>query len=464
MSRSFEIELGEPVFCTELNTGDGHSGNFLYSEEGIVTTLTSFNGFFYVKADLPVYLLTEKLQTVSLHDNLSGPPGTRTRFTEPVKQSHTQRIRSNSAIVGNDEWRPEDRVKRVSFQIAHSMELLRNEQKVDRLSNLSDKDGGDDHLLLNLKAAGTTVRLHYDASYSLWGKEPIDINPRFELEFDKAVPLGGHREPMQRVLSFCSLALGVPLRPSDIRISRQSHQDYMSDVENKCNPSEHRVLYHWSKSRIDPSEIRIHGSPFLAFDDIELKALSDCLAVWLERGEEWSSSYALMMGCLSRRNQASAERLLNACKWLEELPNASEQSVLDNEVFTRIVRAAQECAKACGYDSLRARIGGGLRSIKLEDGDQRFRRLIGLAWNGYTVPKPPEDMVNDLKRSQKIRGKVAHGYLDFSSSNDAMELSRVTGAVEALCFMLTVRDLPLSDEGRERFPRYRIIEDYEMSW
>jgi len=465
MSNDFEIKFNESVFCTELTSGEKHSGNFLFGDEGITTTVISFDGHFFVKPDAPIILMTEKLAVISLYDSFSAPPGVRSRYVEPPRTAHIQKIVSNTAIVGNDEWTAEDRLKRVSFGVRNSMRLLRNHDKVARLSmnRVRSEDEEDDWLLLNFRANGMVVRLSYTAQYDMWGNEPKEIEPRFELEFDEAVQLGEHLEPMRQVVSFCSMALGLPLTPSEIRISRQSLFEFLDDVENHRPTGDHRVLYRWSEFDIDPSETSIFGSPVNAHKQDDLNDLGESLRVWLERGVQWGDAYTLMMGALVRRNEFGADRLLNACKWFESLPNAEPKQVLDKETVKKISDAAIEAAIALGINDIEHRIAGSLRSVGQENRDILFRRLIGLAWHGYTIPHPLDDMVSDLKASQNLRGKAAHGNLSIDDDAGAKNIMRYTDALEALCLMLTVKDLPVTDEGRKRIHRHRLVESYHLS-
>ena len=465
MSKDFEIKFDESVFCTELTSGEKHSGNFLFGDDGITTTLISFDGHFFVKLDAPLILMTEKLAVISLYDSFSAPPGTRTRNIEPLRTAHIQKIVSNTAIVGDDEWTADDRVKRVSFGIRNSMPLLRNHDKVARLSidRVRSEDEKDDWLLLNFKVNGMVVRLYYTAQYEMWGNEPREIEPRFELEFDEAIQLGEHMEPMKQVASFCSMALGLPLIPSEIRISRQSLVEFLDDVENHRPTGDHRVLYRWSEFEIDPSEIEIFGSPVNARKQDGLNNLGECLRVWLERGAKWSDAYTLMLGALVRRNEFGADRLLNACKWFEALPNSNPKQVLDRETLKKISDAAIEAAIGLGITDIESRITGSLRSVGQENRDLLFRRLIGLAWHAFPIPYPLDDMVLDLKGSQKLRGKAAHGNLSIDDDGSAKRILRYTDALEALCMLLTVKDLPVTDDGRKRIHHHRIVESYRLS-
>jgi hypothetical protein len=465
MSSTFDIKFNESVFCTELTSGKNYSGNFLFGDDGITTTLISFDGYFFVKPDAPIILMTEKLAFVSLYDSYSALLETNSRNVEPIRTAHIQKISSNTAVVGDDEWTVKDRIKRISFGVRNSMELLRNHDKIDRLSKviLGNDDKQDDWLLLNFKANGMFVRLYYTAKYEMWGKEPREIEPRFELEFDKAIQLGEHIEPMKQVLSFCSMALGLPLAPSEIRISRRSLVEFLDDVENHRPTWDHRILYRCQEFEIDPGEIDIFGSPVYAYEADGLENLGKCLRVWLERGSECNDAYTLMMGALVSRNKFGPERLLNACKWFEALPNSKPKQEINKEALEKIADAAIEAANSLGISDIESRIKGSLKSIGQESRDLLFRRLIALAWHSIPIPHPFEEMVSDLKGSQRLRGKAAHGNLRTDGNQNAKNIIRYTDALEALCMLLTVRDLPLSVKGSSQMWQHRIVRNYRLS-
>lgn len=46
MPRGLEIEFNECVFCTELMSEKKHSGKLVFGDDGIITKLISFDGFF----------------------------------------------------------------------------------------------------------------------------------------------------------------------------------------------------------------------------------------------------------------------------------------------------------------------------------------------------------------------------------------------------------------------------------
>lgn len=209
--------------------------------------------------------------------------------------------------------------------------------------------------------------------------------------------------PNKQISTFCSMAFCVLLTPFDIKISRQALDEYLDCVENNRPTSEHKVLYHQSEFKIDPNYLNIFGSPVQAQDNDCLVNLGECLRVWMERGSKWNDAYALMMGAFVRRNEFGAERLLNAYKWLEELPNAKEIKIIDDEIIDVISKAAIDAAKGAKIDNVKDRIPNSLKSIGHETSSQRFRRLIGYAWNPLLLPYQLDDMVKHLDGGRRLR-------------------------------------------------------------
>ncbi len=63
----------------------------------------------------------------------------------------------------------------------------------------------------------------------------------------------------------------------------------------------------------------------------------------------------------------------------------------------------------------------------------------------------------------KIRGNVAHGLHDFSTDDEFFKFSKSIYAMEALCFLLTVKDLPISREALERVRRHSMVVSYRLA-
>src|SRR5260370_32429065 len=100
----FELQRNERIHCRELISGTHRSGFFFINDEKIRADIYSYDGFFYIDTDHPVYLQTETNQIISLHQNIGGPAGTRHNLAETKMTSCHQELISNVAVIGSTRW------------------------------------------------------------------------------------------------------------------------------------------------------------------------------------------------------------------------------------------------------------------------------------------------------------------------------------------------------------------------
>lgn len=459
MAKGFEVKIGETVYCQELVSKSNISGRFTYSrDDGLLTELFSFGEYIHIKPEVPLYLLTEQLETISLFDSFGGPGQKHTG--EPLNTLHYHVIHSNLALAGPDKWSLSDQVRRIGFSVPEALGVLRNQNKIDRLKMSQHEKDDDGWLLLNLKANGKVIRLSYQAQYSWDGDEPKQVTPRFEIEFDEPIPVWEYSRQIQEILSFLSFALGIRVSPVDISISRISLDEFLRRVESQEHVKDHRILSLWSSDNIEAGDINFYGAPVNSYDDKEIMALGQCLARWIDRSESWYDSYILMISCFFLRHEISGERLMTACRWLEAIPTAKPEVAVSDSDLEAIVDAAFRAADLLEAKIEKQRIKGALRPTRFENRMQHMERLLDLAWLGRRLPRSKEEFLRHLKSAQFLRGRAAHGLLELDDERDFRECARAIAAVEALCFMLTASELPLCENGRDRLPRHRVIENY----
>ncbi len=63
-----------------------------------------------------------------------------------------------------------------------------------------------------------------------------------------------------------------------------------------------------------------------------------------------------------------------------------------------------------------------------------------------------------------FRGRAAHGHLSIEDDKEYREFAKATYAMEAFCFLLTVRDLPIDEEGIELMSRNLFLLNYRLSF
>jgi hypothetical protein len=256
---AFEIESGEIVHCIELSSDGELTGTFELNKDGIRTKIYGYEKRFFIKSEEPIFRLTENNLTVSLHSNISAPPGSNSRMSEPRRSIYRQDVISNIAVIGNDQWTAAERVKRASFEVKHTKDLFRHLAKMEAIAK-RETSKQDNFNLFSEPVAGMTVRAGYNANYSTEFDAPTDIWPQFELEFEDGATLYNYITHVSCYVQFLSFSLGEHLIPSKIRISRHSHDEMMATFEDGSYLGDHTVNYVWPEIEIDTGDLWVGGS------------------------------------------------------------------------------------------------------------------------------------------------------------------------------------------------------------
>jgi hypothetical protein len=458
-----KIESGKPLHCVELVTGERLTGNVLISDEEIRADIYSYTDFFHIKGEQPVFLQTETNEIVSLHSNITTVAGTNSRNIAPKRATRRQEIISNVAVAGHDPWTAEDGVKRVSFQVKHSKQLMHHDAKVKAIGQT--KYPNEEHLtLFTDTAGGMTLRAWYGASYGMEFDAPKELWPSFEIEFEEPRSIRDYILYVSDYVGFLSFRFGVNLKPSAIRIDRLSFAQMMEAIDKHEYPGDHEVHYVWPEVEIDNRDLWVGGSPVRSWDDKELASFRECLVAWMNRAAAWRRAGALMITSFGLKNVVSSERLLNACRWLEDIPVAKAQPVLSPSDIDAIAATAAAKAQELGHGpAIAERIAGAIRWIRAETAEQQFKRLIGTVEAKFGSGVLPPEAVDHLKRAINFRGKSAHGHFNPESDAEFRAFSKSTRAVEALCYLLTALDLPIGEEGLKRIGSNSVLRDYRMA-
>ena len=211
------------------------------------------------------------------------------------------------AVVGHDQWTDTDKVKKVSFAVKHSMELLRHKDKVKALGSIGHPKE-EDLTIFKDAVSGMTLGAWYATTYGMEFDAPTELWPIFEIEFDEPRNIHDYIEHISNYVDFLSFCLGVKLKPDRIRIDRLAHDEMMAAVEAGTHPGNHEVQYVWPEEKIESRDLWVGGSPLRAWDEEELSALRACLVAWMDRASAWRKPYAMMMTSLALKRVISAER------------------------------------------------------------------------------------------------------------------------------------------------------------
>ncbi len=459
-----KIESGKPVHCVEMVTGKNLTGTLVLSDESIRAQIYSYTEFFFIKGEQPIILQAETTDIVSLHSNLTTVPGTTSRHIEPQRTTYRQEIISNLAFVGHDPWTAEDNVMRVTFSVKHSKDLMHHDAKVRAIGR--SKYPKEDHLTIFTDTAeGMTLKAWYAATYGMEFDAPKELWPVFEIEFDDPRSIEDYIVHVSDFVDFLSFCLGVKLKPSTIRVDRLSFEEMKIAVENHTYRGDHEVHYIWPEAEIDPRDLWIGGSPVRSWDDEELGSLRACLVVWMKRAAEWKKSYTSMMTSFGLKNVISAERLINACRWFEDIPITQTQNALSNGDIETISATATEKAEELGYPPIiRERIAGAIKRVKAESAEERFTRLVAIIEKKFGKGILAKDAVGHLRRAIQFRGRIAHSHFNPESDAEFRAFSKSTRAMEAFCYLLTALDLPISETGMKRIGSNPLVRDYRLAY
>jgi hypothetical protein len=411
-----KIETGKPSHCLELVTGKNLTGTVLLSNEQIITQIYSFHDHFRINGDQPIFLRAETTDIVSLHSNITAEARRNVRPGEPERTAYRQGIISNIAVIGHNAWAAEDGVKRVTFRVQHTKELMHHREKVDALGRKYPNDDGLN--IYELVVDGMTLRARYSATYGMDFDSPKEFWPSFEIEFEETKLLEEYIRYVLTYVQFLSFCFGVRLKPSAIQIDRLSFAGMIAALEKQEYRSHHVVHYNWPEFEIDDRDLWVGGSPVRVWDDQEVASFRSCLALWME--------LAPADGSRTFRELKRSRRFLTR-------PSMQLQMLLRPRLVSWAL--LRPCA-----------------SRLLASVEEKFGRGV-----------LPGDAISHLKRALALRGKSAHGHFNPENEREFRAFVKSVRAMEALCYLLTAQDLPISEAGIQRVRDNRLIRDYRAS-
>lgn len=455
MTRESDPELVPSAdHCIELNTGKAFSGNVKIGTDEIRVDLHGYGTVPGLEDQSAIFLKTERNRVISLHSVVTSGGGQH-GLESPV---HHERIYANIAVEGYAKWEEKDPVKRVAFRLKNAEQLLMHKDKDETLaSRLTSGSDGD---LFRQQVEGITVSARYSGVWHGGRKEPTEAWTELEIEFSEEATVFNYIESVMTVVRFFSFCLGTALKPSQIRIYKQKMAERLQALENKQEAEEFEVHYVWPEPPVEDLDTWVGGSPVRAWDDEQVADLCKCLEAWMARSAAWKNSSILMMGALSSKREMSVDRLMQACKWFEEIPLTKLQQSIQEKHLGEIAAVAVAKATELGYGPIEPRIQGALRSIKTERNEDRFNRLVEAVRARFGAKVLNDSVTADLMKAIALRGKGAHGHLDASSEHEFKEFGRAVYAMEALAWLLTALELPMNTEGVEAVNSNPLVRDY----
>jgi hypothetical protein len=135
-------------------------------------------------------------------------------------------------------------------------------------------------------------------------------------------------------------------------------------------------------------------------------------------------------------------------------------NILSDEHIAAIATAATVKAEELGYaPAINKRIAGSIARIRSESAEEQFTRLIASIEHTFAKGIMPVDAVECLTRALQLRGRIAHGHFSPESDDEYNAFAHSTRAMEAICYLLTALDLPISAEGKKRLASNPLVRD-----
>jgi hypothetical protein len=126
--------------------------------------------------------------------------------------------------------------------------------------------------------------------------------------------------------------------------------------------------------------------------------------------------------------------------------------------------AAKKAQELGHLPIIRERIAGAIKWVKAESAEERFTRLVAIIEKRFGKDILTDGAVADLRRAIQFRGRTAHGHFNPDSDAEFRAFSKSIQAMEALCFMLTALDLPISEAGMMRITNNPLVRDYRLAY
>jgi len=130
----------------------------------------------------------------------------------------------------------------------------------------------------------------------------------------------------------------------------------------------------------------------------------------------------------------------------------------------KIAAVAAAEAERLGHGEFKERVAGVIRGqLKTETNAQRFERLVASVRKRFGKNAFGKTIVEDLVQATKFRAKAAHGHFSPADDKEFRLFIKCTYAMEALCYLLTIRDLPMKPAGAKRAAGTEIVSNHWLS-
>jgi hypothetical protein len=187
----------------------------------------------------------------------------------------------------------------------------------------------------------------------------------------------------------------------------------------------------------------------------------ETLSVWLSQEKDWENAFRSIMPSLRQIGKLSGDRLMAAFRWFEQIPSAKAIQTLDVGSITRIVNSVKPVILELGLSE--NRVKQALMPLRTENNSGRIVRLVNEVATVFGSSVFPPEVVKHLEAAINFRNRCAHGHFHPVDDNEFKQFHLATAAMEALCFLLIAKQLPLPANVNETFRLAPFVHDYRIA-
>lgn len=434
----------------ELITGSQYHGRCLLGPKEISAEIYCFDDCSDIGNYLTWFLETETGEIVSLHRCFAKKMISGVRSSDKSDFIYRHRISASMAVVGNQNWDDYEKLKSVSFRIPGVKECLWDMDELEKMR--TDELNFKNLEILSCNVGYLNIKASYTPSFNmLTGLDSFDFV--FNLEFEEPVSLYQYLKYVLDVTAFFSFLAKEKLQPSDIRALKYTTASETADEENQNDPW-YEFLHLWGEfgNWQDRSYQRL---PILVRRvDEEKNAISDFLAHWMSRNQDWDRCYSAMMGYLGGYGKSDAERILAICRWLEEIPNARARPLQDKSKIDEVANLAAKRCCELEVPELAERVQDAVKKCNTESRRENIRRLVDELRRKFGSEIFDEHLCSHIMEAYKNRGRAAHGTFEIRTDTEAAQFEHSMYALETFCAAQMVNDIEIPESAVQRMKHH----------
>lgn len=450
----------------ELATGQGYGGSCLLSHDALEFTVYSFDRPFFIRSNGgPIHLRTSENELITLFDNIESGVGHGWRHSAEEMVVYKQNISFNLAFVGGERWKLDSKIGQVTFEVSGVENLLRHREKLRHFLNnpIFDSDG----VVYKIDPPSYTLKIVFISKINIFSDYPVEPEIKIHVTYNDPVSIKHFREDIRGFVAYLSFLAGSRLVEDNVKVCARTEVDY-EEIINRGDYAGFSDVYYRQNKEVRQNFFRSSADDLLTVsDDQEASSFGQCYAAWNNQLDEWSTAYTLMLNAFFMAGEVSGNRLMNACRWFENIPSARPLTTDSAEHVAKISEAALSEANRLGVDDneTKSRIVNALKSIGLESRREHIGRLKDRLSCHFGSSISDEKFVEHVMVGLgRLRGKAAHNHVAPTGAVEFRQLNKSITAIEAMCWLLTAEALPLSDAAKRRAVGHAMVLSYTESY